>query len=364
MHLTEFTGNLKIYMCFNCAFCYSVTIMHSVETKPDLFSADYPQFITDRNQVPEQDSTQILSPSFVRVTKPALAPEERFTEWLELAKKEADPFKALIDKTSDVFAFQLNSGQKFLAKLREDIWDSTAFAQRQPGKFRYIELYEYDSNSNSTLLHMRMSQDHSEGEWLWVRRGETISGNQVKAVAERISSAMRIQQCYLADTSKVKSSEGYDIAISVGLKVMQGYGYYGPRFTLVSTQMTPSDIMVNGRRLIYNQNPKKHQRDIKWLQNLSIQTVSSEVLADASKQKKRLMAIAKRANLAVDATLQALFKTLYAKRNASKQATIDYEWANFNLLVPTNITQNSTFQRKYAKITKDLELKMLHCASF
>lgn len=339
------------------------------------------------NTPPLQDSEGTLDaisvPGFVVTTKsrPETITEEVFMKRLEDAKIAYDPFTTLaenchlMDNTSRCI-ITLNSGAVVELTLSNDPWSSTAFKCVQPGLFRYITLQEHDVATETTKpleLHVvRMSNDHKEGEWLHINKGDTISGKSMKDIAEKISLTMRITECLLVDAAKVKSSDGRDIHIRIPLQIMHGHGYYGPLFTLAPISNSPSAIEIgtSGKFLRFNQDPKKHANDLKWMQTLALSSIHDEVLAKKAHLKKALGAITQRAYPVqsvedrMKTTFQDFLKNLYAKKASSPKATEDYEWTMFNLLCYFNKPADNPTAKKYNKVMQALDNNMLMWTSF
>lgn len=308
------------------------------------------------SQAPETDSST-SAPKMVDLT---------FSNWLDGVQKEPDPFTALCKKcqkvAEDVWTTQFKdeSGNLIDAKLCYWDWDSTAFGTKQPGTFRYIELFE--NSSKKPLVYIRLSQDKIDGEWLWINKGDKVSGTQSTTMAKKISDAIRLTY-YLADSAKTPMNIGGEMPIRVPLQVMRGYGYYGPTFTLASTTSTKSKVRIHetNRTLFYKQNPKKHEKDLTWLQNLKISDILKNIVKDNQESVEWLTETKKfYFKKEGDVTLQKLILKLYQ----TKEARADYECAYLTLLCTTELPRDTPEQKKYYNVIKALHHNMLMYANF
>lgn len=343
---------------------------------------------------PSAPPVQVTSPRFLNSNSAEVAPiqQDTFYSLLSQAAKEVDPFVALTKHFADkegywTCIFQLDKGAHIECQLAWDTWSSTCFDKMKPGNFRYIDLYEHNTitatSDNKPLVSIRISEDHKEGEWLWINRSISITGRQAIHLGEKISRAMKIEKCFLADTAKVKASDGIsEIAILVPQQIIQGHGYYAPLFTLFDTNKTTikSPITISGfdKKLTFYQNPKTHQKDLTWLQALKIDALYSDILKHRKEDRQAFASLLKRtipelnqvkvklstSFLGCTWTLQKLISCLYSKRHDSPQALLDYEWIYFHLLETPLQTCNTPIQQKYAQACRRLFANMLMHASF
>lgn len=328
---------------------------------------------------------------------------------------------------------RLDSGVHLECQLAIAEWSSSCFAKDQTqatqeetdyasqfgfqeGDFRYIELFEHDPvtrcTENKSLVGIRMSPDYETGEWLWINRGEKTSGKDAQGWAEHISRVMKIKTCYLGDCAKVTASDGErDIAIRISLQIMYGGGYYR-RFSLfqteglitagldsdeeeethdiagkkikteehVSTEISgPADMdlepEIAAAPIRYDQDVKKHKKELKWLQQLKVQTIFFEILKHRAKEQREFGIILERYALPADSvklqplfarcnwSFQELLKILYARKD-EPQALADYEWVFFNLLDFVQLSDKSSQQKRFLWIVEKLFFNMLMSASF
>lgn len=227
--------------------------------------------------------------------------ESQFINWLQSAERCPDPFAFLANRMNKTEAqnwnvyFSLTAQTAVECRLAVDVWDSTAFGQVQPGEFKYIELFEHNKETGKSgekaLFTLRFSGDAKEGEWLWINRGDFVSGSWVKELAEKISRSMKIATCYLADSSKVR-----DIAIRIPLQIMRGYGYYGPLFTIAEQYDSLSNVTITGsdELLKYNQNPQQHQTDLVWLQAVKVSQIFTTVFKGCGPIQSKISSLAKK----------------------------------------------------------------------
>lgn len=299
--------------------------------------------------------------------------EGQFITWLSDAERCADPFTHLTSRLQQVAEknwntyFTLTPQTTVECRLAVDAWDSTAFGQEQPGEFNYIELFEHNKetakSAEKALFILRFSSDSKEGEWLWINRGDTVSGSQVMALAEKISRGVKITTCYLADSSKVNA-----IAIRIPLQIMRGYGYYGPLFTLAEKYNCVSNVTITGsdELLQYNQNPQQHQTDLAWLQAVKVNQIFTVVFKGCTAIQSKLSTIAKRHLPGLrymkdcGLTLQDFISMLYA----NKGKICDYEWACQTLLNHYIIPEETDLQKQYKRVMTTLDHNMLHVAHF
>ncbi|MBS0634420.1 MAG: hypothetical protein JSR37_03040 [Verrucomicrobia bacterium] len=314
-------------------------------------------YTTQTKDTDHSDSTSASkAPKFVMLSFEAL---------LEQAKLDTSPFHALCRMCNQVkenvwsTEFTHANGAKLDCVLTlSDEWDSTSFGTAQKGPFHYVELFQ----GNNRLAYIRMSQDHVDGEWIEINKGDSITGQQAKELAEKVSRAMRLQICYLADAAKVPMTIGGELSIRVPLQIMRGTGYYGPTFQLLKTLSTKSNVLIAGttRTLYYKQNPKKHAEKLSWLQNLKITQIKDAILCPDA--KKWLTATKKRHFAQQnEITLQQFIKGLYDKKEAARE---DYEWACVHLLTFSQIPRTTKIQKQYYDATKSLLNDMLMFATF
>ncbi len=313
-----------------------------------------------------------------------------FQQMLYEAKHESDPFFALADRFTKMDGYwsqviQLEEDAFVECQLALDAFDSTCFGKKQRGKFRFIEVFEYNPEtktaSSQQLISIRMNRDHSEGEWLSINRGEKIAGRTSKAVAEEISYAMRIKTCYLGDTAQVAAatSEG-KIAIRIPLQIMSGKGYYSPPFSLVQTEepiLSRFETPDPDYPFYFVQDAAEHLEALKWLQDRKISQIYEEVLKGKAEDKKKLRSILlrhypkaakkKRRDSVLRRcqwTLREFLKVLYDRRAASYQALADYEWAHFHLLDFSKFSEGGTTEGRYSRALEKLYFNQLMSADF
>lgn len=303
----------------------------------------------------------------------AYSSEGQLITWLNDAERCSDPFSLLTSRLQQVADknwngyFTLTPQTAVECRLAFDVWDSTAFGQEQPGEFKYIELFEHNRETTKTagkaLFILRFSSDSTEGEWLWINRGDTLPGSRVKELAEKISRSMKIVTCYLADSAKVD-----DIAIRIPLQIMRGYGYYGPLFSLAEKYNCKSNVAIFGsdEQLQYNQNPQQHQFDLAWLQAVKVNQLFTFVFKGCPAVQSKLSSVAKKHLTGLrymkdcDATLQDFMRMLYADTRRS----CDYKWACHTLLNQYLIPEETDLQKQYKRTLIALDHNMLHVAHF
>ncbi len=350
--------------------------MIPVDTVADFFHSLRSSFdaMIFKNSDQRRDSLETSEAKVNYLTK------DEFSAMLEEVKRENDPFTALAQKitrkkTQSCCIVKLATNDFVECVLSEGKWDSTTFKNKQPGKFRFIKFFEYNSESSThsktKLVNIRISQDHSEGEWLSINKVKQITGNQAKELAEKVSRAMRIKKCFLTDSATVTLPNGVTIALRIPLQVIRGHGYYSPLFSMAKADKIDSLTTANSRTKTYlkfNQNPEKHQEELQWLQGLKILDVYNKIINKSAKDKKELSALAQRTYLVplnqCSHTLQDLMTTLYERKNNSEQAQNDYVWASYHLITHTSLKGNSDIQIRYKNITKALDINMLLVASF
>lgn len=319
-------------------------------------------------------------------------------------RKLNDPHCVSSDVNNEYWSclIRLNNDSILECQLTFDEWSSTAFGKKKEGQFCYIELYDHDpltgKSEDKSLIAIRMSEDHQKGEWLWINRGNHIPGKQAKIMAEEISSAMRIKKCYLADSAKVSSIDGKDIAIRIPLQLIFGKSFYSNPFSLVNTKkpklagliiydestsdleedLPPGLERESSKPIEYNQNVEEHQKDLKWLQELKVKTIYQQILNKNADGQAHFAALLDRYAPKINGkkghplslfnrcnwSFQKLMATLYEAKKENPQALADYEWIYFNLLDYTQLTDESPIKERYAWTVEKLFFDMLMSADF
>lgn len=342
-------------------------------------------------------STETLYPPDLIPASPSLAetpiiPVSQFELYLEEAATAPDPFVALTKYCTQKegywsILFKQDDNTHIECHLAFDTWSSTCFAESRPGTFRYIDAFEYDpetkTQDTTLIVSIRISEDHKEGEWMWVNRSKHVAGKQACSLGEKLSRAMRIQTCYLADTAKVKSSDGTkDISILAPLQIINGQGYYAPLFSLVDTKRarikSPITIPGSSECVTFCQNVIRHQKDLKWLQSLQITTIYSNILKDRPQDQKTFTSLLKATIpdlkkskdkistviTTYDCTLQKLLGMLYTTKGQCPKALSNYEWVYHSLLETSPEKLTTKTQKLFAEVCYNLFNNVLMSARF
>jgi len=201
-------------------------------------------------------------------------------------------------------------------------------------------------------------------------------------LAEEISRAMKIKTCYLADTAKIGGEIGKGgIAIRVPLQIISGKGYYSPPFSLVHTENpVPSEIVIDGtiEKMYFDQDVKKHQKELAWLQGIKIKKIYHSILENRPEDQKSFLAIVERYYVVSEAekvdskkllkkchwTFQQFLSLLYQQQKKSQTALADYQWVYRRLFDTEHLSIGSKRQKRYFWIIERLFFNMLMSASF
>ncbi len=341
--------------------------MHKVDTEPYSNLAALQPSSPPLSPLSERESTEFKN----RVDKIQWITQAAFSSLLNEVKQQPDPFEALENRLSEGKCIvQLDNGASLQCILSTGDWESITNIETQPGDFRYIEVFAYNSATKvaakKPLISIRCSLDRSKGEWLAIKKGNKVSGSQAKALAEELSSCMQIQECFLADSSELTFKKMGKIALRVPLQVIRNSTFYS-KFRLYDTANTPSRVEIKGKKnhlLTFKQDVQYHKRKLKWLQNMTLGVISNKVLINSPSLQKTLATLLERNAASEKTTLQQLMTKLYENTKVSKQAQKDYLWACVHLLTESSIKGESPLQSDYKEILRALNYNMLFVANF
>ncbi len=350
-YVTKFIAYLKT---INYNKSFAKYIMISVDTVPTF---PLPPEMAGIEPAPSQAHE---SESTLSATKSTPITLEVFNEYLDTIGKElkSDPFLTI----GRTITFTSGDG---CYECRTSIgkWNSSTFGKDEPGDFRYIKVFEKAKKglNKIPLIDIRISQDHQIGEWIGIHKGSTLSGTKVVALAEKISRTVRIKKCFLTDGATVSIPKSGKIALRIPLWIIKGQGFYNPLFSLAdgSDEYVKGQTSNSARSL--NQDTKKFQRKLTWLQNVTVADLHNKILTKSPADQKALKKLVPEFGTI---TLQELMKGLYDKKATSRKAMKDYYWACHRLLTHIAIKGESDLQRKYRRATKYLDVYMLHVANF
>ena len=341
--------------------------MHPVETKSDLLALAIQSPAIAPSPQSERESTDIKNgaDSIHWITQDA------FSSLLNEVKQELDPFAALESRLNRGRCIvQLTNGASLQCRLETGPWKSTTFAKEEAGDFRYIEAHEYNPVKGVTigpkaLIKIRISLDYTQGEWLGIYKGKKVSGQVAEKLADELSYAMKIEECFLADVSILNLKKIGIISLREPLQVIRGSTFY-PKFKVYHTKKPIASAVRKSKDECYTfkQDAEYHRRKLVWLQNMKMEVIRDKILTKCPKKQETLAKQLERNGLSNTTTFQQYMTTLYDKAKSTKQGKQDYLWANIHLITYSAIEGESDLQRAYRRITKALHDNMLFVASF